>query len=313
MTLLQLSFAEDEAYLESLDGPPPRLSDQQLDWRYKATEGRMRSRCCGLIEVQAPPSEQVVKTVQSTVGPFYRTVVDFLRTPAIWNNLMSLTARTKFHVDHALLTSTLSEMRLQSQWPGKVESDSIALCSMLRLLSYERFMDMGITHGAYLPKLRNIICHVWHHSKLYATPMIQEETITATTTRTCHQFQLKYPESFILFAAIQCPGKHLGALVNFYYPSETQGAKSSSSKLLISAYLLVQFVDEHDPPLRELIANNIMFCTDKGPNTAIKINRPENCWNGRWKNATINSNMHGFTLWKFALYYAVFLNECAGE
>lgn len=54
ITLLQLSFAEDEEYAWRNNNIISALTEDEEDWRCETTEGRLRSRCCGLIEVQGP-------------------------------------------------------------------------------------------------------------------------------------------------------------------------------------------------------------------------------------------------------------------
>lgn len=75
MTLLQLSFAEDEDYKKPFESNISPLSIQEEDWRRESTEGRMRSRCCGLIEVQNDPISS-----GNCVGFLHRTVVEFLQS-----------------------------------------------------------------------------------------------------------------------------------------------------------------------------------------------------------------------------------------
>lgn len=52
MALLQLSFANEEDYAQQLNSLIRALADDQEKWRCDSAEGRLRSRCCGLIEVQ---------------------------------------------------------------------------------------------------------------------------------------------------------------------------------------------------------------------------------------------------------------------
>jgi hypothetical protein len=77
MTVLQLSFAEDENDLRSVESKISAMSPEEESWRCEATEGRMRSRCCGLIEVQDPSvsmkesnSGNLVGFLHSLIGPW---------------------------------------------------------------------------------------------------------------------------------------------------------------------------------------------------------------------------------------------------
>ncbi|KAF7506902.1 hypothetical protein GJ744_011143 [Endocarpon pusillum] len=51
MTLLQLSFAEEEDYEKGSGEEPYVLSEERESCRLESTEGRLRSRCCGLVEL----------------------------------------------------------------------------------------------------------------------------------------------------------------------------------------------------------------------------------------------------------------------
>jgi hypothetical protein len=144
MTVLQLSFADDENYERSFKDRISGLSVREEAWRCEATEGRMRSRCCGLIEVQDPPSSMIRPNAGKWVGFLHRTVVEFLRTDTIWTQLVSLTNGTKFDVDQALLSSSLSEMVAQPRNPEKEDIASCAYHCMLRMLTYEQNMRIDV-------------------------------------------------------------------------------------------------------------------------------------------------------------------------
>ena len=182
LTLLQLSFAEDEGYSDSLETRQSALSNQQLQWRYEATEGRIRSRCCGLIEVQGS-----LNSPETTVGPFHRTVVEFLQLPEIWGKLTSLTSEARFNVDLALLGPALAEINLQSTWPGQLEPDAPLLSSILRFMSYEGHMErtVDLLHHTYLPILTQRRAHSWYEKPfLYTATTRTAETQSKRTTGT---------------------------------------------------------------------------------------------------------------------------------
>lgn len=144
MTVLQLSFADDENYEKSFKDRISGLSVREEAWRCEATERRMRSRCCGLIEVQDPPPSMIRHNAGKPVRFLHRTVVEFLRTDTIWTQLVSLTNGTKFDVDRALLSSSLSEMLAK---PPKTQQEHTASCAyhcMLRMLTYEQNMRIDV-------------------------------------------------------------------------------------------------------------------------------------------------------------------------
>ena len=109
VTPLQLSFAEDKDYTKSIKAKSKALTPEREQWQCESIEGRMRSRCCGLIEVQDSPHAKV--HAHKTVGVLHRTVIEFLRIGSIWDHLTILTRDTNFNVDQALLSSSLLEMK----------------------------------------------------------------------------------------------------------------------------------------------------------------------------------------------------------
>jgi len=73
--LLQLSFAEEDDYNKPLQNPILELTAETEKWRCEATEGRLRSRCCGLIETHAPQDEEILTKSDKKIAFFHRTVV----------------------------------------------------------------------------------------------------------------------------------------------------------------------------------------------------------------------------------------------
>ena len=132
MTVLQLSFAEEEEYSTSRLRKVSNISSRELDWRCEATKGRIRSRCGGLIEVQDPPQRRESYKQGPLVGFLHKTVVDFLHSRTVLDYLLSLTAKSDLDVNQALLISTLSEMMVGSQSSKGSITNTNAVYSMLR-------------------------------------------------------------------------------------------------------------------------------------------------------------------------------------
>lgn len=112
IAVLQLSFAEGEDYAKAIRNDACGISPENEDWRCESTEGRMRSRCCGLLEVQSSSTAHLEQNNATKFVSFlHRTVVHFLRANTIWIQLVSLTEGSAFDVDEALLSCSLSEMK----------------------------------------------------------------------------------------------------------------------------------------------------------------------------------------------------------
>jgi hypothetical protein len=54
MTVLQISSTEGEDYSRAFSDPMKEITESDAEWRFEVIKGRLRSRCCGLIEVQEP-------------------------------------------------------------------------------------------------------------------------------------------------------------------------------------------------------------------------------------------------------------------
>lgn len=285
MTVLQLSFAEEENYSKLVKSQVgSKLSAEEEEWRCEAIEGRMRSRCRGLIEVHDSPVSLDEGKGGNVVGFLHRTVVEFLQTDLVWVQLISLTAGTSFNVDLALLASCLCEMRAKPLSRRQEQTKSPTLYSILRMLSYERNMD-GITnrfHGTYLPELRNILGNYWHDPSLYGSPEEEMRSITAATNTRCSQLGLPYPESFIISAASHCPSQHLAMLLDFFYPTnEEKGGKNNIN--LLALYLLLQYADPELSPLRPTISKNIAACRADQQKAIYQPLSIRRYWNRRWR------------------------------
>jgi hypothetical protein len=227
MTILQLSFAEDENYSQSLSVPISTISTKEEEWRCEATEGRMRSRCCGLIEVQDPPASRKIENGRKSDGFLHRTVVEFLQTDKVWDQIVSLTFGTRFDVDQAILSSSLWEMKVKAYVSSQDEEFSSAVESMLRILTYQQQMEniQGLFFNTYLLELRRTIEHHWHDKRLFDTPEIELSAIEAATTRCCNRLGLSYSESFLLSASCHCRPAHVRAVFSLFSQPDGQNAR----------------------------------------------------------------------------------------
>ena len=276
MTVLQLSFAEEEEYSTSRLRNVSVSSSRELDWRCEATEGRMRSRCRGLIEVQDLPKRQISYKDRPLVGFLHKTVVDFLHSRKIWDYLLSLTAKSNFDVNQALLLSTLSEMMVQSQSSNESITNTYAIYGMLRFQAYEENME-DITElliSKYKPACKMAIATLWHDQHLFDSPSIQHEAVTAVTDRTRALYDLNRLDSFVLEAATHCPRDILDLLLDEAYLSDFHG------RLRQAVYLLTQFTNERDFSVRMLTAEKIMICVKNHPDALMNAPLDESLLRG---------------------------------
>lgn len=224
----------------------------------------MRSRCSGLIEVQDPPSLLEVNKAEGFVGFLHRTVIDFLQADTIWIQLISLTKDTKFDVDQALFSSSLCEMKAKPPMSGQERNDSLALNSMLRMLTYEQHIKdentRNLFRSTYLPALRNSMGYYWHDGSLFHSPEFEMQVITASTNRCCSRLKLSYPESFFISAASHCPHAQFSELLDLFYPPDMLETERRTRKALLAACLLLQDLEDVQSSLRPTLAKNIIAC-----------------------------------------------------
>ena len=265
MTVLQLSFAEEEEYSTSRLRKVCGISSRELDWRCEATEGRIRSRCGGLIEVQGLPKREISYKDKPLVGFLHRTVVDFLRSRKVWDYLLSLTAKSAFDVNQALLISTLSEMMVQSQSSKESITNTYAVYGMLRFFAYEENMEdmTELLISTYKSALKTTMATIWLDKDLFDSPSQQHEAVTAATDRTRALYNLDRLDSYILVAATQCPRDILRILLDEIYPADTE------AKLRQAAYLLTQFMNETGISVRMLTVKRIMTCAEDSPDALL--------------------------------------------
>ena len=148
MTVLQLSFAEAGDPRSAFRLPIQVLPERNEDAQCRATVGRMRSRCCGLVE-----SRWLSRTSQASelyVDFLHRTVVDFLKEPVVTESLKKLTRDSALNLDEVLLSSNLKEM--------KVRPDRALESNMPNILAYAP--RLGVTpQSEYLDHMEAVARH----------------------------------------------------------------------------------------------------------------------------------------------------------
>ncbi|KAK4969299.1 hypothetical protein LTR66_011696 [Elasticomyces elasticus] len=107
-----LSYADEEEIENmALNAPLCPISDAELDLRVRRMDKRLRSRCCGLIEIHHFGStvcgSKMWTTNDSQVEYLHRTVTEFLARDDIWDQLLEYTASSDFWPEKRLMQSYL--------------------------------------------------------------------------------------------------------------------------------------------------------------------------------------------------------------
>ena len=321
MTVLQLSFAEDEDYLSAVNKRPASLTAEAEAWRCESTEGRLRSRCCGFLEVHDPPPSRE-NSSDALIGFLHRTVIEYLQIPDVHQAIFALTEGSKFDVDKALLNSSLAEMKAKPPVADSSLEDSTALISMLRILSYGRHLNetIGAYQTTYLPEILNTMGQYWpHHTKARSYNM------AADAAPKCRRLRVTYPLSFLFSASYHCETAVFKRVLQFYEvlgkESRNQNDKTNGIigqqevdaqvnqtglikewRTLLSAYMLSQFAVENVPSFRISFSRNIL-ASRMDPNMKMQLHPlASKHWQLFWEKSD-NARGSEWTCWQFLLNY----------
>ncbi|KAI4277459.1 MAG: hypothetical protein L6R35_006150 [Caloplaca aegaea] len=116
LSALQLSFADEEDPECALSHGIGELPKVLQISKCKALEGRLRSRCCGLMEIwQDWRLKEDDRFLKSRVIFLHRTVVEFLRNPTVISDLRLHTTAIGFNANIALAKGFLIDVKTQCQ------------------------------------------------------------------------------------------------------------------------------------------------------------------------------------------------------
>lgn len=107
---MQVSYADQEDPKKALALPIRILPSTVEASRCEATEARIRSRCCGLVEIQEKKRRRAngVSFNLLCVGFLHKTDVEFLNIEHNWSTMLSLNSDQSFDPHSALMGSCLS-------------------------------------------------------------------------------------------------------------------------------------------------------------------------------------------------------------
>lgn len=109
VTLLNLSWADEEEEEMAEDAPILPLTDEEITFRCQTMDARLKSVCAGLLE----SNDVRFSSIQpdSRVMFLHRTVADWLDKPSVWSGIVSRTADTGFSPHLALLKSCVLNLK----------------------------------------------------------------------------------------------------------------------------------------------------------------------------------------------------------
>ncbi|EXJ89168.1 hypothetical protein A1O3_02232 [Capronia epimyces CBS 606.96] len=109
LTLLQLSYAEvgEDGLVASI----PDLTPNMYTLLIKAMEGRLRSRCRGLVESNHNHKSSGGPRAVHWVSFLHKTVQEYLSNTAVWERVVGLNPQPDSTLDHRLLSACVYELR----------------------------------------------------------------------------------------------------------------------------------------------------------------------------------------------------------
>jgi hypothetical protein len=192
LSLLQLSFAEEDDLDLAICAPIEAMPNRDRVLRCERMEGRVRSRCCGLVEVRGGNSGQKNLNDASFtsydflhIGFIHKTVAEFLRMSNVWGQILDLTANTSFNADLALLASCVYEIKAfpYSNFPSPASKR--AMVNMQHCFFYAKLLGelQDRSERALLMELHKAITQRW--SRKQSSENLREElSMAASQCRT---------------------------------------------------------------------------------------------------------------------------------
>ncbi|KEZ41922.1 hypothetical protein SAPIO_CDS6626 [Scedosporium apiospermum] len=169
MTPLQLHFATAiNDIMDILKWPIEYLCESDQEKAVDSIEGRLRSRCCGLLEVRQMKFHMVQGFSSSILREphvhfIHRTAVEFLHLPGIWSDILSLTAETDFNSSVSLFRSCLLLCKAQPSELRIRPADNLVWHYMTCAMEYASLAEDASSpvSSILLDELDRVIRHHW--------------------------------------------------------------------------------------------------------------------------------------------------------
>ena len=158
LTALGLSFAElDPGAIIKADIRP--LTSVEIEMKKEETEGRLKSRCAGLLEFQPWQPRTVGPNAHLSMRPsfmhkedvrvqyLHKSVADFFGKPEVWDNVISQTTGTSFNPSVALLYSYVMRIKTSSNDFSNIEDFRSLWHLVLSTMQMARFCELFTGQG----------------------------------------------------------------------------------------------------------------------------------------------------------------------
>ncbi|USP77500.1 hypothetical protein yc1106_04774 [Curvularia clavata] len=142
LELLLLSFAIQQPHI-AISSSKDTCDTQKKRGQSERMASRVRSRCCGLLEVREMPTSNIFWPPTPMVAYLHRSVAEFVASQDVWEQIHSLTIDTRFnpgtHIACGLLSILKSSHPLPDQRKG-LRAPSISM----RKEYFERILDLAM-------------------------------------------------------------------------------------------------------------------------------------------------------------------------
>jgi len=122
-TALRFSYFQRDLPMESIKRPLNGISAEELQDRLSVLETLLRSRCCGLLELQQEVSsgskKDKARSDEGCIAFIHRTVSDFLDDPGVRALLEQETKSYAFEINERLLASILHRLKSRDYYTIK--------------------------------------------------------------------------------------------------------------------------------------------------------------------------------------------------
>ncbi|KAM7203164.1 hypothetical protein V8F20_004106 [Naviculisporaceae sp. PSN 640] len=302
ISILQLAFIEEPDDSVAEAAPVQPLSEDAAVLLCERAEGRLRSCCCGLIEVQGSdtPADDARPAILA-VGFIHRTVVEFLESNPSWHFLTDMATRTGFDVDRCILASSVRELKstpmLHRAFPGQPTAITLATCRILKFSLAAKAEVQG-----YAKEIRTVLAHHWHDDSSFSTPTVELSVYEQSVQKSKLPYDTPRPvlDSFILSYLTQCPDPEFHTAV-----SEALAICEETNALYFTYLLMVVLQDLSTTPypVKRTITGLFSGC----PQPLITSFRSQALFTHRVNTdfRFQRSQLHSFTAWQYLLFHII--------
>lgn len=287
ITLLQLSFAEEADHGSRFCDPTVPLSYEEESWRLESTEGRLRSRCCGLLEVHDSTANSADKRA-ATVVFLHRTMAEFLTSQTNWTEIQSWTGAESFDCPKALLCSSAAELTTRVQ-PRDATDETIGLQALGRLFTFEETLcerGQRMCRNHYLPLALKELYKAWKEKPLgRGNQLLSSQRERFLATAVCHVSKTR-----------------LEPLLEVLYSFSLDLRRGPSSPDKMAACLLSEYFGEQGVEARASLTQGITFF-DFSPNTLLFLDWKDWPRDQQQRLSVRNHPNARWSLWELLLRY----------